>query len=158
MFTRKYQLSLLYRTGSKAVVSLPVLVSNHRLSALLTFAPPDAFPKYRYLTGRPTHLAGLPLVSSTRGLFLATIQLYHTSPLLQPFWHQKPWGCCKVPRHCHCKEMSQVMSSLRDLLDSTFIGAAILTLNRSLFAEGLLTEAERARSGDLCPSQSKLEP
>jgi hypothetical protein len=36
--------------------------------------------------------------------------------------------------------------------------AAILILNRSSFAEGLLTEAERARSGDLCPSQSKLEP
>ena len=30
--------------------------------------------------------------------------------------------------------------------------------SQSSFAEGLLTEAEGARSGDLGPSQSKLEP
>jgi hypothetical protein len=34
--------------------------------------------------------------------------------------------------------------------------SAIHILNRSSFAEGLLTEAERAWSGDLRPSQSKL--
>jgi len=42
--------------------------------------------------------------------------------------------------------------------DRASIGAAILILNRSSFAEGLLTDPSAPRSGDLCLPQSKLEP
>jgi hypothetical protein len=145
-------------------------MSDHRLSALLTFAPPDAFPKYRYLTGRPTHLAGLPLVSPTRGILLAIIYYTIPHPFCNPFGTKTPGAVAKsldtvmqgdVPDYVKSEGLAGQHLNTRIAPgdnDRVSIGAAILILNRSSFAEDLLTKAERARSGDLCPSQSKLEP
>jgi hypothetical protein len=50
----------------------------------------------------------------------------------------------------------EARNNFSQLLGQVHFQAAIRILNRSSFAEGLLTEAERAWSGDLRPSQSKL--